>query len=79
MEPALTSVTGTFLNEHEIKEAAESVDKPNLTQAELDQIARDYACDWNLGDEAHPCDLKSSTDPKGTIRSSYVPPPVLLA
>lgn len=78
-QSALTSVTGTFLNEKEIKEAAESVDKPNLTREELDQLARDYSDNWGLGDEAHPCDLKSSTDPSGKVRSGYVPPPVLIA
>jgi aryl-alcohol dehydrogenase-like predicted oxidoreductase len=75
----LTSITGTLLNETEIREAAQSVDKPNLSQQELNQLATDYANDWGLGDEAHPCDLKSSTDPSGKVRSGYVPPPVLLA
>ena len=78
-QPALTSITGTLLNEHEIREAAESVDKPNLSQAELRQISEDYAVDFGLGPEAHPCDLKSSTDNSGKVRSGYVPPPVLIA
>jgi aryl-alcohol dehydrogenase-like predicted oxidoreductase len=72
MEPALTSITGTFLNEEEIGEAAESVDKPPLSAAEMRQLAEDYARDWGLGDEAHPCDLKSSTSPSGTVPSGYV-------
>ncbi|HSZ59935.1 MAG TPA: aldo/keto reductase, partial [Tepidisphaeraceae bacterium] len=76
---ALTSITGTFLNEHEIKEAAESTDKPNLSFQELEQIADDYGRDWGLGAEAHPCDLKSSVDASGRVRSGYVPPPVLIA
>ena len=79
MHKTLTSITGTFLNEHEIREAAESTEKPNLSQQEMRQIAEDYARDWNLGAEAHPCDLKSSIDPTGRIRSSYVPPPVFVA
>ena len=79
MDPVLTSITGTLLNEREIKEAAESTDKPNLSKAELEQITADYARDWGLGDEAHPCDLKSSIDPSGKVRSGYVPPPVLIA
>jgi aryl-alcohol dehydrogenase-like predicted oxidoreductase len=79
MDLALTSITGTFLNEKEIKEAAESTEKPNLTKVELEQIAKDYARDWDLGTEAHPCDLKSSADPSGRVRSGYVPPPVLIA
>jgi hypothetical protein len=79
MDPALTSITGTLLNEHEIKEAAESTDKPNLTRQELEQLAKDYANDWNLGPEAHPCNLKSSTDPSGQVRSKYIAPPVFVA
>jgi hypothetical protein len=75
----MTSITGTFLNEKEIKEAAESTDKPNLSMAEMRQIAEDYARDWNLGPDAHPCDIKSSVDPSGRVRSGYVPPPVLIA
>jgi len=78
-QPALTSITGTFLNKEEIQEAAESVSKPNLSGAELRQIVEDYANDWNLGAEAHPCDLKSSVDPSGKVRSGYVPTPVLIA
>jgi aryl-alcohol dehydrogenase-like predicted oxidoreductase len=79
MDDALTSITGTFLNEQEIAEAVESVEKPRLSPAEVKQLAEDYARDWGLGDEAHPCDLKSSTAPGGRIRSGYVPPPVLVA
>ncbi|HEY8749406.1 MAG TPA: aldo/keto reductase [Tepidisphaeraceae bacterium] len=75
----MTSITGTFLNEKEIKEAAESTDKPNLSLQELRQISDDYARDWDLGPEAHPCNLKSSTDPSGQVRSGYVPSPMLIA
>ena len=78
-QPGLTSITGTFLNEKEITEACNAVGKPNLSKQELQQIAEDYARDWGLGEEAHPCDLKSSTDPSGKVRSGYVPPPVLMA
>ena len=75
----LTSITGTFLNEQEIREACESTSKPDLTQTELAQLAEDYAKDWDLGRDAHPCDLKSSRTETGTIRSGYVPSPVLIA
>jgi hypothetical protein len=79
MDPVLTSITGTLLNEEEIKEACDAVDKPNLSAREMMQLAEDYARDWDLGPDAHPCDLKSSVDPSGKVRSGYVPPPVLLA
>src|SRR5213079_2422118 len=68
-QPGLTSITGTFLNEKEIAEACEATAKPDLSQEELTQIARDYSVDWKLGPEAHPCDLKSSVAPSGTVRS----------
>ncbi len=79
MDPAITSITATLLNEAEIKDAAEAVQKPALTADEMRWIAEQYAVDWGFGDEAHPCDLKSSTDPSGRTRSGYVPPPVLIA
>lgn len=78
-QPGLTSITATLLSEEEIREAAAAVEKPNLSQREMMEIAEDYARDWDLGAEAHPCDLKSSTDPGGKVRSGYVPPPVLIA
>ena len=78
-QAGLTAITGTFLNEKEIKEAAESCDKPNLSFAELNQIAKDYDKDWDLGPDAHPCDILSSLVPGGKIRSGYVPSPVLIA
>ena len=79
MDPALTSITGTLLNEHEIREACEACDKPDLTANQMRQLAEWYADDFGLGDEAHPCDLKSSTAPGGSERSRYGPPPVLIA
>ena len=78
-QSGLTAITGTFLNVGEIQEAAEACDKPNLSFAELTQITKDYEKDWGLGTEAHPCDIRSSITPGGTIRSGYVPSPVLIA
>jgi len=76
MDPNLTSITGTLLNEEEVREAAQSVDKPPLSESEMRQLAEDYARDWNLGPEAHPCDLKSSAAPAGSVRSTYDPPAI---
>lgn len=77
-EPALTSITGTFLNEKEIQEACESTSKPNLSTKELQELAHSYANDFEMGPDAHPCDIKSSITPTGAMKSSYVPPPVLI-
>ena len=79
MDPALTTITATLLNEEEIKEACDAVHKPDLTRDEMIQLDKDYAVDWNLGEGAHPCDMKSSVTPSGIIRSNYVPPPVMMA
>src|SRR5207244_12431514 len=67
-QPALTSITGTFLDEKEIAEACEATEKPNLSREELQQIAEDYANDWNLGADAHACDLEGSSAPRGPPR-----------
>jgi hypothetical protein len=79
MDPVLTSITGTLLDETEIKEAVAATKMPDLTADEMLWLAQDYAKDFGLGEPAHPCDLKSSTDPSGRVRSGYVPPPVLIA
>ncbi|MGN6724999.1 MAG: aldo/keto reductase [Tepidisphaeraceae bacterium] len=75
----LTSITGTFLNEKEVQEAVNAVTKPNLSHEELAELSQEYERDWGLGAEAHACNLKSSTDLSGQVRSEYVAPPVLLA
>jgi aryl-alcohol dehydrogenase-like predicted oxidoreductase len=78
-QPGMTSITGTLLNEKEITEAATACDKSDLTQAELNELAALYAVDFGLGDEAHPCDIKSSIDPSGRERSGYKAPPLMIA
>lgn len=78
-QTAMTTITGTFLNEDELGEACDAVDKPALSNGELEELQSLYNKDWELGSEAHPCDLKSSTDASGTVRSGYVPPPILIA
>lgn len=78
-QPGLSSITATLLDEKEITEAAESVNKPRLTMDELMELAREYARDWGLGEEAHPCQLKSSVEASGAVKSGYVAPPVMLA
>jgi len=75
----MTSITGTFLNDKEIQEAVNAVTKRDISASDMLQLSRDYATDFGLGDDAHPCNLKTSTDPAGVVRSSYVPPPVLIA
>jgi aryl-alcohol dehydrogenase-like predicted oxidoreductase len=79
MDDALTSITGTLLDETEITEAIEAVDKPAIPEGVMRDLADLYRRDFDLGSEAHPCDLKSSTDPSGRVRSQYIAPPILIA
>jgi aryl-alcohol dehydrogenase-like predicted oxidoreductase len=78
-QPALTSITGTLLDQAEIAEACAACEKPDLSESELRRIAGDYANDWGLGPDAHPCNLKSSVDPSGQVRSGYAPQAALTA
>ena len=75
-QPGLTAITGTLLNEKEVKEACDACDKPNLSVAELAEIIKHYENDFGLGDQAHPCDILSSIVPGGKTKSSYVAPPM---
>src|SRR5687768_2015167 len=77
--PTLSAITATLLNEGEIAEVCDALAKPDLTKEELREVSEGYEKDFGLPPEAHPCDLKSSTDPSGRVRSTYVPPPVLIA
>ncbi|MGF1634672.1 MAG: aldo/keto reductase [Phycisphaerae bacterium] len=75
----LTSITATLQNEAEIREVCEALDKPDLSGEDLRTLHTLYENDFDLGPDAHPCDLKSSTDEAGKVPSRYVPPPVMLA
>ena len=77
--PTLSAITATLLNEQEIVEVCDALAKPDLTKDDLRELSDGYQNDFGLPPEAHPCDLKSSTDPSGRVRSTYVPPPVLIA
>lgn len=78
-QPGLTCITGTLLDEKEIQEAVNAVSKPDIRPSDLNWLLEQYQNDWGLGENAHPCNLKSSTDPSGQVRSEYVPPPVYIA
>jgi hypothetical protein len=62
-----------------VQEAINAVSKPAISKDDLRSLQDSYSRDWDLGEGAHPCNLKSSTDPAGQVRSDYVPPPVLVA
>jgi aryl-alcohol dehydrogenase-like predicted oxidoreductase len=78
-QPRLTSVVTTPQSKADIDELVQSTAKPDLSNEDLQWLAEQYAADFGLGEAAHPCDLGSSVDPSGFVRSRYVPPPVYLA
>ena len=78
-QSAVSSITATMTSDAEIKELAAVPDLPDLTDDDLNQIQAWYNTDFGLGDDAHPCDLKSSTAEGGAERSCYAPPPTLVA
>ncbi len=77
--PAMTTITATLLNEAEVDEAVEATEKPDLTPAEMRQLHDLYERDFDLSEESHACDMKSSITDEGTTRSQYAPPPTLIA
>ncbi len=77
--PQVTSITATLLTEKEIAEVSKSPGLSDFSNAELKQMHDWYESDFGLPPEAHPCDIKTGSDPTGKVRSQYVPPPVLIA
>lgn len=71
-QPGLVSIEPNLLSLDDVKEFAAACDGSTLPDDILRELDNLYACDFNLGDAAHPCDLKSSTAPEGSVRSSYV-------
>ena len=72
---SLASIEPNILNQDQLKEWTAICDDPaQLSDAEFEQLHRDYRADFGLGEPAHPCLLKSSVASEGTVRSEYVAP-----
>jgi hypothetical protein len=69
--PAVTSVQPNIMNEGELREFAAACDGDLLSVAEMREIQEMAEGDFGLGAEAHACDLKSSVDASGRVRSAY--------
>jgi len=72
--PTLCSLEPNILNEDDLTEFAAACDGQYLSAETMAKIEQLYANDFYLGQEAHPCDWKSSVTPAGTIRSEYRQP-----
>jgi aryl-alcohol dehydrogenase-like predicted oxidoreductase len=79
-QPGIVSIEPNLTREAELREhvaACSGAYDAHLPQAVLRELADLYERDFGLGESAHPCDLKSSTDPSGSVRSGYVEPVTL--
>ena len=72
--PTVSSIEPNLLNETDLLDFVEACDGQYLSQQAMDEIDALYATDFYLGDDAHPCDWKSSVTPTGTTRSQYTRP-----
>lgn len=68
-QPGLVSVEPNITCQNDLQEHAAACSHTGLPQEVLDELSGLYENDFGFGQEAHPCDLKSSTAPGGTIPS----------
>jgi aryl-alcohol dehydrogenase-like predicted oxidoreductase len=71
---ALCAIEPNILSRVDLADYAAACDGQPLSSETLERINAWYACDFNLGDAAHPCDWKSSVTATGSIRSAYQKP-----
>lgn len=77
--PTLASIEPNLTSEADLRDYAARCSEPPLSRDTLRELDRLYAEDFGLGERAHPCDWKSSTDPTGKVRSTYQDPTPALA
>lgn len=70
----MVSIEPNILSKQDVDDFVAACDGPTLPEQHLQQLQAWYDDDFGLGDDAHPCDWKSSITDTGTIRSSYQKP-----
>lgn len=73
-QPAMVSIEPNILSEADITGFAAAADGAALPVDMLDELATLYADDFGLGEDAHPCEHKSSVAEGGSERSVYKQP-----
>jgi len=73
---AMCSVEPNLLSKADVDAYVKAVDAAPLPYDVLAKLAELYADDFGLGDNAHPCDWKSSVTEDGKIRSAYQRPEI---
>ena len=74
MQPAMVSIEPNILSIEDVEDYAKGCTGEPLPQDTVEQIDAWYRDDFGLGDDAHPCDHKSTFAEGGAVRSQYVPP-----
>ncbi|MEQ9453625.1 MAG: aldo/keto reductase [Phycisphaeraceae bacterium] len=75
-QPGMVSIQPNLLSIEDVREYASACQGDKLPEEVLDQLAAMYETNFGLGEEAQPCDIKSSTAESGAVRSSYLAPSV---
>ncbi|QDU34774.1 General stress protein 69 [Poriferisphaera corsica] len=78
-QPAMVSVEPNILTNADIDDYAKVADGQGLPQDVLEKVQAWYDTDFDLGQEAHPCDHKSSITETGAISSQYIKPEIVTA
>lgn len=68
-QPAMASIEPNILNRGDVDDFADAADQGRLPDDVMTRLAELYETDFDLGDDAHPCDLKSSVVEGGRVRS----------
>ena len=73
-QPGLVSMQPNIYSEADVDDFAKACDGAGLPEDVLAEVQSLYERDFDFGEEAHPCPMKSSTAEGGEVRSGYVAP-----
>ncbi|WP_428389416.1 aldo/keto reductase [Mucisphaera sp.] len=73
-QPGIVSIEPNLLSIEDVKDYASACQGDTLPEDVLTRLAELYEADFGLGEDAHPCDIKSSTAESGSLRSDYLAP-----
>lgn len=73
-QPGLVTIEPNLLNDRDLDEFSRACDGVPLAPETLADLRALYLDDFGLGEEAHPCDFKSSVAEGGSLRAGYVAP-----
>jgi aryl-alcohol dehydrogenase-like predicted oxidoreductase len=73
-QPGMVSIEPNIYSQAEVDDFVHACDGRTLPDEVLQDLQALYERDFDLGEGAHPCPLKSSTAEEGEVRSGYVSP-----